>query len=91
MGCSVLGVMCRSRNWFRDVSVHDGFERLRDSGFFDQFDDVLFYGASQGGFGALTYSRCAPGSSVLAIAPQTTLDRRVLPNEDRWGWTRKLD
>jgi len=91
LGCSVLGVMCRSRNWFRDRFVHDGFDRLRDTGFFDQFDDVLFYGASQGGFGALTYSRSAPGARVLAIAPQTTLDRRILPDEDRWGWTSRLD
>lgn len=91
MGCSVLGVMGVERNWFRDDFVHDGFEALRDQGFFDQFDQVLFYGASMGGFGALTYQRCAPGANVLAIAPQSTLKAETLPNEDRWRWTQKLD
>lgn len=91
MGCSVLGVMAKKRNWFRHPFVHDSFDMLRDSGFFDQFDDILFYGASMGGFGALTYSQAAPDSKVFAVAPQSTLDRRILPAEDRWGWTARLD
>jgi hypothetical protein len=91
MGCSVLGVMGAQRNWFRNEFVHDAFEALRDQGFFEQFDEILFYGASMGGYGALAYQACAPGSNVLAIAPQSTLSRRILPNEDRWGWTTKLD
>ena len=91
MGCSVLGVMGVQRNWFRHDFVHDTFETLRDQGFFEQFDEVLFYGASMGGFAALVYQQCAPGANVLAIAPQSTLNRDILPNEDRWGWTTKLD
>lgn len=91
MGCSILGVMATKRNWFRNGFVHDCFDELNESGFFRQFDEVLFYGASMGGFAALTYSRAAPGSRVLAIAPQSTLDRRLLPDEQRWGWTARLD
>jgi hypothetical protein len=91
MGCSVLGVMGAQRNWFRSEFVHDAFEALRDQGFFEQFDEVLFYGASMGGFAALVYQQCAPGANVLAIAPQSTLNRTILPQEDRWGWTTKLD
>ncbi|QUS35473.1 glycosyltransferase family 2 protein [Falsirhodobacter algicola] len=91
LGCSVLGVMATITNWYRQDFVHDAFESLQKQGFFDRFDEVLFYGASMGGFGALTYARCVPGARVLAIAPQTTLDRDILPNETRWGWTRKLD
>lgn len=91
LGCSVLGVMGSKRNWFRHNFVHHSFDRLRDEGFFQGFDQVLFYGASMGGFGALSYARTAPGADVLAIAPQTTLDRRILPDDDRWGWTKKLD
>ncbi len=91
MNCSVLGVMAAERNWFRHDFVHDAFDALRDQGFFEQFDEILFYGASMGGFAALVYQQCAPGANVLAIAPQSTLNREVLPNEDRWGWTTKLD
>ncbi len=91
MGCSVLGVMCTQRNWFRQDFVHDAFEGLRDQGFFEQFDEILFYGASMGAFGALVYAQCAPGANVLAVAPQSTLDRRIMPDDDRWGWTARLD
>jgi len=91
MGCSVLGVMGAQRNWFRDDFVHDSFEALAEQSFFQQFDDILFYGASMGGFGALTYSRCAPGAHVLALGPQSTLDASIMPRETRWRWTQKLD
>ncbi|WP_233270484.1 glycosyltransferase family 2 protein [Chachezhania sediminis] len=91
LGASVLGVMASQRNWFRHGFVHDAFDALRDQQFFSQFDEVLFYGASMGGFAALTYSRCAPGARVLAIAPQSTLDPTRMPDDTRWGWTQKLD
>ncbi|MEM6695606.1 MAG: glycosyltransferase family 2 protein [Pseudomonadota bacterium] len=91
MGASVLGVMAAERNWFRDDFVPDAFQRLDAAGFFGQFDQVLFYGASMGGFGALTFCRHAPGAHVLALAPQSTLNADILPGESRWRWTRKLD
>jgi hypothetical protein len=91
LGCSVLGALAVQRNWYRDDFVHDSFEALRDQKFFDQFDEILFYGTSMGGFAALVYQAVAPGSRVLAIAPQSTLDRAILPDDDRWGWTAKLD
>ena len=91
MNCSVLGVMATQRNWFRQEFVHDAFETLRDQGFFEQFDEVLFYGTSMGAFAALVYSQCSPGANVLAIAPQSTLNRDILPKDDRWGWTARLD
>lgn len=91
LGCSVLGVMASKRNWYRSPFVHESFDYLRDSQFFQQFDEILFYGASMGGFGALTYSRSAPGSKIFAIAPQSTLDRAIVPKETRWGWTEHLD
>ncbi|MBQ1203671.1 MAG: glycosyltransferase family 2 protein [Loktanella sp.] len=91
LGCSVLGVMASKRNWFRQQFVHDSFDLLRDSGFFAQFEEILFYGASMGGFGALIYAKAAPGARILAIAPQSTLDRRILPDDNRWGWTARLD
>ncbi|MDF0599198.1 glycosyltransferase family 2 protein [Psychromarinibacter sp. C21-152] len=91
MGASVLGVMGSQRNWFRHDFVHDSFEALAAQGFFERFDQVLFYGASMGGFGALTYQRLCPGANVLAIAPQSTMRAETLPDEDRWRWTQKLD
>lgn len=91
LGCSVLGIMSKDRGWFRHNFVHDCFDHLKATGWFKQFDKVLFYGTSMGAFGALTYARACPGANVLALEPQTTLNSEILPNDDRWPWTKKLD
>lgn len=88
-GWSMLGVMANGWTWFRDAAVTDEFNRLRDSGFFDQFTRVVFYGASMGGYGAAAYSAAAKGATVFVISPQSTLDKQIVPWEMRykkvWG------
>lgn len=91
LGWSVLGVMAKQRNWFRHDFVHDTMEHLATTGFFRRFPDVLLMGASMGGFAALVYSGLVPGARVLAIAPQSTLDRTKVPEDERWGWTARRD
>ena len=89
-GWSMLGVMANGWTWFRDPSVSAEFDRLRDTGFFDQFERVVFYGASMGGYGAAAFSAAAPGSTVFVISPQSTLDKTVVPWEMRYKtvWAR---
>jgi|GEM_PF-82526 len=88
-GWSMLGVMANGWTWFREPQVSAEFDRLRDEGFFAQFGRVVFYGASMGGYGAAAFSAAAPGSTVFAISPQSTLDKSVVPWEMRyktvWG------
>jgi len=91
LGTSILGVFSETRNWYREGFVHDLFDGLSAEGFFTRFRRTLFVGAGMGGFAALSYARAAPGASVLAFAPQSTMDRRVVPWEARWGWTAQLD
>ncbi len=91
LGFSVLGVMAKERNWYRDGFVQDAFDQLSAQGFFQAFGDVLFLGASMGGYGALAHASVAPKARVLAFSPQATLDRAVMPQDDRWGWTARLD
>ncbi len=89
-GWSMLGVMANGWTWFRDAAVGAEFDRLRDSGFFDQFQRVVFYGASMGGYGAAAYCAAAPGATVFAISAQSTLDRSLVPWEKRYrkAWAR---
>lgn len=89
-GWSMLGVMANGWTWFRDDAVVAEFDRLRDSGFFDQFKRVVFYGASMGGYGAAAYSAAAKGSTVFVISPQSTLDKEIVPWETRYKkvWSR---
>jgi hypothetical protein len=89
-GWSMLGVMAGGWTWYRDPWVHAEFDRLRDEGFFSRFARVVFYGASMGGYAAAAFAPSCPGADVVAISPQSTLDRALVPWETRyraaWGY-----
>jgi pimeloyl-ACP methyl ester carboxylesterase len=89
-GWSSLGIMAHGWTWYRDDAVHDFFDRLRDEGFFDGFEKVVFYGVSMGGYGAMTFSSAAPKSTVIAMSPQATLNTDIIRSWEsrfRKGWT----
>lgn len=88
-GWSSLGIGAHGWTWYRDEAIFDFFDELRDTKFFDQFDKVVFYGTSMGGYGASTLSAACPGATVLAMNPQATLDRRITlgwENRFRRSW-----
>ena len=89
-GWSMLGMMAHDWTWYRDDDVHDFFDELRDTGFFQQFQRVIFYGASMGAYAAAAFSAASPGATVILISPQATLSREVAPWETRYrkAWRR---
>jgi len=90
---SMLGLMAHGWTWYRDDAVFDFFDRLRDEGFFERFEKVVFYGASMGAYAAANFSAAAPGSTVIMISPQATLDRQIAAWETRYhkAWIRDFD
>lgn len=88
---SHLCVASDGDTWFRDPAIYAYFDRLIDDGFFDEFDDVIFYGAGPCGYAAAAYSVAAPGARVVAIQPQATLDPRVSEWDDRFADLRRID
>ncbi|MCF6232544.1 MAG: phosphoadenosine phosphosulfate reductase [Rhodobacteraceae bacterium] len=86
---SVLGVMAHAPTWYRDTAVLDFFDRLKDDGFFDQFDQIIFYGVSMGAYAACAFSSAAPGSTVIAISPQATLNPDLTSWETRFSAGRR--
>ena len=76
-GWSNLCLLAHGPSWFRDPHVYGYFDRLVDDGFFEDFDQVVFYGAGMCGYGASAFSVVAPGATVIAVQPQATLDPRV--------------
>lgn len=90
-GWSHLGLYANKTSWFRDHYVYAYFDRLIDDGFFDNFDDVLFYGEDAGGYAAAAYSVAAPGCRVLAVCPQATLDPRITGFDQRHRAHRRLN
>ncbi|MXQ07701.1 phosphoadenosine phosphosulfate reductase [Alphaproteobacteria bacterium GH1-50] len=90
-GWSHLTILATSDTWYRDRFVYGYFDRLVDEGFFEDFDHVVFYGAGMCGYAAAAFSVVAPGASVIAVAPQATLERRLTEWDDRFPKARGLD
>ena len=90
-GWSHLCLIADGETWYRDPAVHAYFDRLVDDAFFEDFDRVVFYGAGAGGYGAAAYSVTAPGSTVIAVRPQATLDPRLAEWDRRYLGLRRLD
>jgi hypothetical protein len=88
---SQLCLVADGPTWFRDPRVYGYFDRLVDDGFFEDFDQVVFYGAGMCGYAAAAYSVAAPGATVIAIQPQATLDPRVAGWDPRHAEYRRLD
>lgn len=89
-GWSSLGIGAHGWTWYRDDAVLDFFDELRDTNFFDQFDNIVFYGTSMAGYAATVFCAAAPGAKVLAMNPQATLERRITSGwETRYhkSWT----
>jgi hypothetical protein len=90
-GHAVLGVKRKTSDWYRDPELHRLFRALQAAGWFAGFDQVMFYGPSMGGYAALAFAACAPGCTVLAMHPQSTLapdrvwfDQRFAARAKRW-------
>ncbi|MEQ8255856.1 MAG: phosphoadenosine phosphosulfate reductase [Roseovarius confluentis] len=91
LGWSHLCLASQTDSWFREGRVFGFFDRLIDDGFFEEFDQVIFYGAGPAGYAAAAFSVAAPGARVLAIQPQATLDPRMSEWDERFRRSRKLD
>jgi len=90
-GWSHLCLIADGQTWYRDPAVYAYFDRLVDDAFFEDFDQILFYGAGPSAYAACAFSVAAPGSRVLALNPVATLDPAVAGWDDRFTAARKLD
>ena len=90
-GWSHLTILALKDSWYRDRFVYGYFDRLIDEGFFEDFDRVIFYGAGMCGYAAAAFSVVAPGATVIAVAPQATMARRLTEWDNRFPETRRMD
>lgn len=89
LGVSVLGLMARRKDWYRNPDAAAHLAALVGAGFFQGFRRVIFAGASMGGFAALVLAPLVPGAAVLAFSPQSTLARARVPFEKRYRYAQK--
>ncbi|MGI9388940.1 MAG: phosphoadenosine phosphosulfate reductase [Boseongicola sp.] len=90
-GWSHLTVLALKDTWFRDRQIYAYIDRMVDTGFFEEFDKVIFYGAGMCGYAAAAYSVAAPGATVVVASPQATLARNMTEWDERFPDMRKSD
>ncbi len=90
-GWSLLTLLCEGETFWRAPEVWGYFDRLVDDAFFDDFDQVLFYGAADAGYAAASYLVTAPGARALLVAPRATVLPAVARWDDRHRAARRLD
>lgn len=86
LGYSVLGVQSFAKDWYRNPDAPRLMRELAATGFFQQFEAVVFTGASMGGFGAINLATLVPGARVIAFSPQSTMSPQIAPFEGRFPW-----
>lgn len=89
LGWSHLCLVGQHDTWFRDPWVYSYFDRLVDDGFFEDFAQVIFYGAGACGYAAAAFSVAAPGAKVVVLQPQATLDPALTEWDDRFTHMRR--
>ncbi|MCT4334563.1 hypothetical protein MU516_17040 [Paracoccus sp. YLB-12] len=90
-GWSHLGVFAYAPNWFRERAMLEHLQRLAKDGFFRDFDRVTMIGTSMGAYAATALAPLAPGCTVVAFSPQSTLKKKLVPWEKRFAAGRKAD
>lgn len=90
-GWSLLTIIAEGQTFWRDHHVWGYFDRLVDDAFFDDFDQVLFYGVGPGGYAAAAYMVAAPGASALLVSPLATLDPSIIGWDGRYKDLRGRD
>ncbi len=88
-GYAVLGVKAKRADWYRDAELSTLFASADFHAFANSYRRVIFYGGSMGGTGALMLA--TPGSTVLVISPQVTLDPMLSSWETRYDEARAFD
>ncbi len=72
---SHLCLIADSESWFRAPEVYAYFDDLVDEAFFEEYDQVVFYGSGMAAYAAAAYSVAAPGATVILIQPQAARGR----------------
>lgn len=86
MGHAVLGVQSFAKDWHRNGDSATLLRGLVAAGFFADYRQVLFIGASMGGMGAINLATLVPGAVVIALSAQSTMHADIAPFESRFRW-----
>lgn len=81
-GRSVISILQKKTNWFQNPGFFSAMARIRE--FVGPKVDLICYGGSMGGYGAILGAGALAATKVVAYCPQFSVDRSVTPFERRY-------
>lgn len=79
-----INFICRRNIWWQTAEMAEALAVLDRLKLDSKYRQITTYGLSMGAYGALIFSKALKASRVIAIAPQYSIDSRVVPFETRW-------
>ena len=80
LNLNCIGFMAKKQNWFPLKSVQRASSII--ASMHTKFENVVTYGTSMGGYGAIKYSRLMRATAVIAFCPQWSIDKNECDGED---------
>lgn len=74
----------RRNDWWQTEEMFEAIRILDTLQLEKKYKYVITYGLSMGAYGALMFSRLLKANRVIAIAPQYSVNSKVVPFETRW-------
>lgn len=75
-------ITCTDGSWFQYPDLHQAAEAVR--AVVCRFEEVITYGTSMGGYGALLFSSMIGATTILSCSPQYSVDPLKVPFEQRY-------
>lgn len=83
-GIPAVYFVARRNDWYQSKEVWEAIKTLENFNLWDKYQYITTYGLSMGAYGALLFSKAVRANRVIAVAPQYSIDSRVVPFETRW-------
>ncbi|UVO50767.1 alpha/beta hydrolase [Sphingomonas sp. SUN019] len=81
-GIDAIHVVNRLNRWYQHRDIPDMLAAI--AAVTRDYDRVITYGSSMGGYAALRFARSLGADTAIALSPQHSVDPRVVPWETRW-------
>ena len=81
-GIDAIHIIPRNNDWYQYPEIDEACRRIRDVT--ASYANVVTYGQSMGGYGAIRLGGRVGARMALAISPQFSIDPAVVPFEPRW-------
>jgi tetratricopeptide (TPR) repeat protein len=81
-GIDAVHIINRTNVWYDYGELPEALQRI--AALTAAYTRVVTYGSSMGGYAAIRYAEPAGASMAIAISPQYSISRRLVPFEKRW-------